>query len=67
MTKLKIDSKLNKDVEKCVKDIAKLSYGKDVLYKATRRYNDRLYAKKHEKKLADSKNKKCQKKKKSKK
>jgi hypothetical protein len=46
MSSLKGNSKINKDVEKCVKDISKLPYNTNVIYKAARRYNDRIYVKK---------------------
>lgn len=57
MAKLKRDSKINKDVENCVEAIGKLPYSKEVLYKAARRFNDRIY-------IAKKTKKKCQKKKK---
>ena len=50
MTKLKINSKLNKEVEDCIKDIKKLKYSSEAKYKATRRFNDRIYASKKDKK-----------------
>lgn len=43
MTSLKNNSKLNKDVEKAVKDIKKLGIKDNILYKATRRIYDRTY------------------------
>lgn len=58
MTSLKNDSKLNKDVEACVKEIKKLAYSTEVKYRAARRYNDRIYAaKKHPKKKCQKKQK----------
>ncbi len=49
MTKLKLESKLNKEVEDCINDIKKLKYSSEAKYKATRRFNDRIYESKKDK------------------
>jgi len=59
MSKMKINTKLNERIEQAVKDIEGLEklYNSAIIYKAARRYNDRIYKKSSKKFIK----KKCQK------